>query len=89
MKIELWGVRGSAPTPLSQNEYREKIDENVNEELVDTRNYSFTSASPSEEFQVEEVQEDEDEEILDTDSYVFDTDVVKSGKNTGSFLSSK
>jgi Tol biopolymer transport system component len=54
--------------------------------LIDTRNYTFTNPQPVVETQPEKAA-DEKEEILSTDGYVFDTDVVKSGKNTGSFLS--
>lgn len=69
--------------PSFLDQYKEVSQEDEN--IVDTKNYSFTDRQP-EAPPVEEAKE-QGEEILDTDGYVFDTDVVKSGKNAGSFLS--
>jgi Tol biopolymer transport system component len=74
----------SKPSFLDQ--YKERITEGSGEGLVDTKNYDFSSAAPAI-VDKEEPEESEDSELLDTDNYVFDTDVVKQGKNTGSFLS--
>jgi len=73
--------------PSFLDQYEFKISEQPAENLVDTKNYDFTGiAGPVTEQKkpVEEVSE----EILDTKGYVFDTDVVKGGESTGSFLSS-
>jgi hypothetical protein len=55
------------------------------EGLIDTRNYVFTGRTP--ETAPVTTPKKEQSDIINTDAYVFDTDVVKSGKNTGSFLS--
>lgn len=71
--------------PSILDEYRERTVDGSSENLVDTRNYVFTE--PMRETTPVEEELDEDQDILDTDKYVFDTDVVESGKSTGSFLS--
>jgi len=73
--------------PSFLDQFEEKIADEPSANLVDTKNYVFTgnqAAIPPKEPQTESTQE---KEILDTDGYVFDTDVVKGGKSTGSFLS--
>ncbi len=72
--------------PSFLDQYQVITDEQHTENLVDTKNYFF--AEPATRTPVVEDRTEESEEILDTDKYVFDTDVVKSGRNTGSFLSS-
>ncbi|MCK5277200.1 MAG: translocation protein TolB [Cyclobacteriaceae bacterium] len=73
-------------TPSFLDQYREESFDGTGESVVDTKNYLFTQPFP-ETSKTDEKSED-GKELLDTDSYVFDTDVVKSGKSTGSFLSS-
>jgi len=73
-------------TPSFLDQYRERSIVGTGENIVDTRNYEFTQAIP--ETPEKAQKSDDSEELLDTDSYVFDTDIVKSGKSTGSFLSS-
>lgn len=74
-------------TPSFLDQYREKTFVGTGENLVDTRNYKFTQPIPKASL-TDEKPDDSKDELLDTDNYVFDTDVVKSGKNTGSILSS-
>jgi len=73
--------------PSFLDQYEEKIADAQNENLVDTKHYVFTSKQPLTTQFEETKTPKENEEILNTDGYVFDTDVVKGGKNTGSFLS--
>lgn len=80
-KIEI----SSAPSFLDQ--YRERSFEETDKDLVDTRNHIFTQPIPVASSDDEKPKESKDE-LLDTDNYVFDSDVVKSGKTTGSILSS-
>ena len=79
------GQRAVVEKPSFLDQYRNKDYFSPGEGLVDTRNYTFTA--PTQEKVEEQEDVEEEEEILDTDNYVFDTDVVKSGKSTGSFLS--
>jgi len=72
-------------TPTFLDQFREKEVMEGEENLIDTRNYIFTA--PTQEIESIEEEAEESKEILDTDNYVFDTDVVQSGKSTGSFLS--
>lgn len=74
----------SKPSLLDQ--YREQSATNPEEGLVDINNYEFNRTD----LKIPEVAEKQDksDELLDTEGYVFDTDVVESGKNTGSVLSS-
>ena len=73
--------------PSFLDQFEEKISDTPNTNLVDTKNYAFTGKQPV----IAEIEkpkkQESDKEILDTDGYVFDTDVVKGGKTTGSFLS--
>jgi hypothetical protein len=82
---------GVQPQPVQKpsflDQFEDKISDRPLENLVDTRNYDFTSKVAEMPQQVEPVEKEESEEILDTDGYVFDTDVVKGGESTGSFLS--
>ncbi len=80
------GVEVAPQKPSFLDQFEDKIANAPAEDLVDTKNYTFTAKQPTLTNQPEKAKED-DEEILDTDGYVFDTDVVKGGKNTGSFLS--
>lgn len=70
------------------DQYREKLPERTSSNLVNTRNYAFTQAAPAPQETPKKKTQDTSNDILDTDNYVFDTDVVKSGESTGSFLSS-
>ena len=79
-------VQEDVALPSFLDQYHDKLTDTPTESLVDTRNYKFTQVAPP--VATEPEKSDDEEEILDTDNYVFDTDVVKSGKNTGSFLSS-
>jgi len=76
----------AATRPSFLDQYREKFPTDLTENTVDTRNYKFTQIAPA--ITEDSQDEEQSEDILDTDNYVFDTDIVKSGKNTGSFLSS-
>jgi len=77
----------SISQPSFLDEYRNRVSDSSNNDIVDTENYIFTAPAP-EIIVKEDDEQDENDELLDTNNYVFDTDVVKSGKNTGSFLSS-
>lgn len=75
--------------PSFLDQYEERAASLSKENTIDTRNYTFSLVTP----QTTQAPKSDDKvenknEILDTDNYVFDTDVVKSGKNTGSILSS-
>ncbi len=77
------------PTPKTTflDQYNYKIaDRPIGLDLIDTRNYNFAATTPQPETPSVETKKSRDE-ILDTDGYVFDTDVVKSGRSAGSFLS--
>lgn len=73
--------------PSFLDQYEEKLADSPNENLVDTKNYVFTNKQPLATNTEQSKKSNQNEEILDTDGYVFDTDVVKGGKKTGSFLS--
>ncbi len=77
------------PTFLDDYQSRLATIPGAGESLVDTKNYAF-SIKPSRETLTrneEPKKTDKGGDIIDTEGYVFDTDVVKSSKNTGSFLS--
>lgn len=74
-------------TPSFLDQYREESFQGIGDQLVDTKNYTF-SAPHLNNITKEDKSDDKSEDLLNTDGYVFDTDVVKSGKKTGSFLSS-
>lgn len=67
------------------DQFNEKTEAAPAVDIIDTRNYVFTSRAP--ETKPSATPDKEQTDIINTDAYVFDTDVVKSGKNTGSFLS--
>ena len=67
------------------DQFSNKADGAQDQNIIDTRNYEFTGAAP--EIKTAPETRKEQADIIDTDAYVFDTDVIKSGKNTGSFLS--
>jgi hypothetical protein len=73
--------------PSFLDQYEDRITIAPVEDIIDTRNYTFTGKQPVALSSEKPKDEKEDQEVLDTDGYVFDTDVVKGGKNTGSFLS--
>ena len=78
------GKKEKASTFLDQ--YNQKIEgEPATEELIDLDKYNFADVQPSKTPVVAEQEKDND--VVNTDGYVFDTDVVKGGKNTGSVLS--
>ena len=84
-QIDILQQIDSPSKPSFLDQYRKESLEGTSENIVDTKNYVFTRptlATPKKEKQADS------EDLLDTDGYVFDTDVVKSGKSTGSFLSS-
>lgn len=69
------------------NQYNDKVAQYTGSaELIDTRNYDFSSRAQTVSPPADAQKPKED--IIDTQGYVFDTDVVRSGRNTGSFLSS-
>jgi hypothetical protein len=75
------------PKPSFLDQYEDQLTVQPAEDIIDTRNYTFTARQPVVAVTEKPKEIPENEEILDTDGYVFDTDVVKGGKNTGSFLS--
>ncbi|MDZ7605163.1 MAG: translocation protein TolB [Cyclobacteriaceae bacterium] len=77
-----------APESRKPSSFLDAYQQNLNDEpstenIIDLDNYSFADVQPSKPV----VEAKPDNDMVDTDGYVFDTDVVKSGKNTGSVLS--
>ncbi len=68
------------------DQYTNKTFEGTGDALVNTRDYQFSN--PGQGLIEEKTTKKESKDLLDTDNYVFDTDVVKSKKGRGSFLSS-
>ncbi len=78
-------TEASPPKSSFLDQFNDKTDAESESDLIDTRNYLFTSRAP--EASPTPTPPKEQGDLINTDAYVFDTDVVKSGKNTGSFLS--
>ncbi len=83
----------AAELPTFLDRYRSRMESRPGtlQDLVDTKNYSF-SIQPQRELltkkeETKKTKPEKDDEVIDTEGYVFDTDVVKSSRNTGSFLS--
>jgi len=74
--------------PQKSSSFLDSYNQNIKsdpaaENIIDLDNYSFADAQPT----TPAIEKKPANDLVDTDGYVFDTDVVKSSRNTGSVLS--